>query len=189
MPINIKIIEKTKKQNTFEDVFEDNFINERKLENMEIETIRTNYDKYSGIAYNASNHIAWLGYNDNNFEYVAKQCVTYNLDDSIWDFNRDIFLYGMRYLRIRGSKFLLKATNKIQILANDINSSYKKQNMISKEKFLNFIEENAMLRMSSLMGNNEYENYIINTKDEIVEDKLDEDFVKIVSLESLESIS
>jgi hypothetical protein len=182
MPLYLNIYEKSSKQITFEDMLEDNFF-EDKLDKLDPESEKTKRDKYSGLSYYAVNHISSLGFNNNNYEYSQDNFIRNGLHDTAWDFNKDFFFYGMKYLGEVGSSVICSTSNKIQVLANDINIIYKKQNMTPKDKFLNFIEEVAMKRMSRLIDLNYCENHIIDIKS----DNIDDEFVEILSVQSIYS--
>lgn len=187
---NLKISNKSLKQITFEDILEDGFIDDpdfkKKIDNLDIESEKTNYDKYSGLSYYSANFIPWWGFTDNDYEYSNDERIGNNLDDTIWDFNRDMFLYGMRYIKNIGSDVACSASDKIKKFAYDINDNYIRELVDPikyKDDFMKLIEEMAISRMlmreqkNSQFGESSMvcKNHIIDIKD---------DFVEILSFEN-----
>ena len=188
---NVKISNKSNeslKQITFEDFLEDGFVDDpdfkKKLDYLDIESEKTNYDKYSGLSYNSANFIPWWGYLDNDYEYTER--IKNNLDDTAWDFNRDMFLYGMKYIGNISSDVVSSASDKIKKFAYDINDNYIREFVDPnkyKEDLMKLVEEMAISRMlmreqkNSQIGESSLDcnNHIINIKD---------DFVQVLSLEN-----
>lgn len=188
---NLKISNKSKeslKQITFEDFLEDGVVDDpdfkKKLDNLNIESEKTNYDKYSGISYNSANFIPWWGYADNDYEYTER--LKNKLDDTAWDFNRDMFLYSMKYIGNISSDVVSSASDKIKKIAYDINDNYIREFVDPnkyKEVLMKLVEEMAISRMlmrkqkNSQIGDSSLDckNHIINIKD---------DFVQVLSLEN-----
>jgi hypothetical protein len=194
MSINLKISNesnysnKSSKQITFEDLLEDGFADDpdlkKNMDNLDIESEKTNYDKYSGLSYNSANFIPWWGYVDNDYEYTEH--IGNNLDDTAWDFNRDMFLYGMKYIGNISSDVVSSASDKIIKLASDINVNYIRElsdPIKYKEDLMKLVEEMAVSRMlmreqkNSQIGESSFDckNHIIDIKD---------DFVEVLSLEN-----
>lgn len=186
MSINLKIYERSSKQITFEDFLEDNFINdselEKRLENLDIESNKTNYDKYSGLLYNSANFIPWWGYANNDYEYESNREKYNNFDNTAWDFNKKMFLYGIKNIGNMSFDILSFTSDKIKKIVHDsdFDISYIKDltDVIKyKEDLMTLIEKKALSRMfmreqkkSQLDELNlEYKNHIINTKDDFLE--------------------
>lgn len=177
---------KLSKQITFEDILEDGFTSHlsklREINNIECEPEKTKYDRYSGLSNFSANYIPWWGYADNNHEYCKQDLGDYSLDNTVYDFNKKIFLSGVKNISDLGTNIMNISSDKIANISRTINLNYKneiEQCIMQKERFMKFVEDLAMSRYAGIGYRGAIESDAASERDNLKIDSIIDDFIEI----------
>ncbi len=144
---------------TFEDIMEQGFSDQVHIFISEINKKNNNSIK------NSIKNINYYGYADNDFEseyYNLKN----NIDETAWDFNKDVFLSGVKHISDIGSTVLsnlmLYTNDKLIALNKEFNLLCKNANIKNKERLMEVLGELAMIKMGINNNNNNIDIYETN---------------------------